>query len=372
MKVLQIYRFSPRKSIGGVLSFMTLLAKNIEFLGVETTIASIAKNPIDENDVEHGFKLKEFKETFSILGIPFSTDLIKKFTKLSDDFDVIHFHSPCVLSLITSFFVRKKPYLVTYHADITTFPIVYFFYKFFERSFLRRAKLIIVTSPQYKESSKPLKSFKAKVKVVTIGVEEPTTKRKVSPFQIRKMSSTTSQFFLFLGANRKYKGLGTLLKVALRSPNINFVFAGPGTENLLTEERRENVKNISLLGAVSEAEKFCLLENCDGLILPSNSRGEALGLSLIEASMFGKPLISCEIETGTSFVNLHNVTGLVVSANSVNALKGAVLALHNDKKLRKRLGDGALKNFKDNFTVLSMASQYLEIYGQLKSDADQN
>ena len=41
---------------------------------------------------------------------------------------------------------------------------------------------------------------------------------------------------------------------------------------------------------------------------------------LVEAAMCGKPLISCEIGTGTSFVNVHGETGLVVEPEDPVAL----------------------------------------------------
>nr|WP_246673258.1 glycosyltransferase [Mesorhizobium sp. B2-4-14] len=57
---------------------------------------------------------------------------------------------------------------------------------------------------------------------------------------------------------------------------------------------------------------MALLHNCLGFIFRSNQRSEAYGLSLAEAAMCGKPMISCEVGTGTSYVNKAGETGLVV------------------------------------------------------------
>ena len=57
------------------------------------------------------------------------------------------------------------------------------------------------------------------------------------------------------------------------------------------------MKHVHLIGEISKSEKYTLMSNCFGFIFPSNQRSEAFGLSLLEASMFSKPLISCEIGT---------------------------------------------------------------------------
>ena len=47
---------------------------------------------------------------------------------------------------------------------------------------------------------------------------------------------------------------------------------------------------------------MCLLHLSRGFVFPSHLRSEAFGMSLVEAAMCGKPMVSCEIGTGTSFI----------------------------------------------------------------------
>ena len=63
------------------------------------------------------------------------------------------------------------------------------------------------------------------------------------------------------------------------------------------------------------------------LVFPSLYRSEAFGVSLLEGAMYGLPLISTELNTGTTFVNKEGVTGLVVPPGDVEAGRGA---LHHD------------------------------------------
>ena len=39
-------------------------------------------------------------------------------------------------------------------------------------------------------------------------------------------------------------------------------------------------------------------------------------LSLLEGAMYGKPLISCEIGTGTSYININGETGFILSGDN--------------------------------------------------------
>ena len=50
------------------------------------------------------------------------------------------------------------------------------------------------------------------------------------------------------------------------------------------------------------------------------------------AAICGKPMISCEIHTGTSFINQHQQTGLVITPNSPDELRKAMQHLLDHPK----------------------------------------
>ena len=62
------------------------------------------------------------------------------------------------------------------------------------------------------------------------------------------------------------------------------------------QELKQQAKNLglqhALLGALPEADKVALLSLCYALAFPSHLRSEAFGITLLEAAMFGKPMIS--------------------------------------------------------------------------------
>lgn len=92
---------------------------------------------------------------------------------------------------------------------------------------------------------------------------------------------------------------------------------------------------------MSDAEKVALIKGCIALVLPSHLRSEAFGMVLIEAAMFNKPMISCEIGTGTSFVNLHEETGFVIPPENPVELHRALLILLKNERLASDFGNAA-------------------------------
>jgi rhamnosyl/mannosyltransferase len=82
--------------------------------------------------------------------------------------------------------------------------------------------------------------------------------------------------------------------------------------------------------------------------------------------MYGKPLISSEIGTGTSFINNHNETGFVIPPDDAISLHSALQALWSDDKLCEQFGQAARTRFDKYFTADQMAKSYFALYQSLK------
>lgn len=172
-------------------------------------------------------------------------------------------------------------------------------------------------------------------------------------------------YFLFVGCTRYYKGLRYLIKA---SPKLKakIVIAGCGPELGKLQEYvlRFSVKNVIFSGRVTEEEKNSLFANCRGFVLPSHMRSEAYGMVLVESSVFGKPMVTCEIGTGTSFVNIHNETGFVVEPANPEAISHALNVLLSDAPLATKMGLAARKRFENNFTGRQMGKAYAQLYNE--------
>ena len=88
-------------------------------------------------------------------------------------------------------------------------------------------------------------------------------------------------------------------------------------------------------------------------------------MALVEASLFGKPMISCEIGTGTSFINLHNKTGFVIPPEIPDALVKAMNTLLDDNTLVRKFGHNAKERYKRLFSGSLLGQSYAKLYKEL-------
>ncbi len=133
-------------------------------------------------------------------------------------------------------------------------------------------------------------------------------------------------FFLFVGVLRYYLGLDYLLEAA-KINNLPVVIAGDGPERAKLEDyiSKHNLNNIRLVGLISEEDKVALQLLSKAFVFPSHLRSEAFGITLIEAQMYCKPIISSDIGTGSSYVNINDETGLVVPPADSQSFSDAML-----------------------------------------------
>ena len=87
----------------------------------------------------------------------------------------------------------------------------------------------------------------------------------------------------------------------------------------------------------------CLISSL-ALVLPSHLRAEAFGVALVEACRAGKPMITCELGTGTSFVNRNGVTGVVVPPADSARLAVAMAGLWSDRVRAAEYGAAARRH----------------------------
>jgi rhamnosyl/mannosyltransferase len=163
---------------------------------------------------------------------------------------------------------------------------------------------------------------------------------------------------------RHYKGLNVLIE-AMPSIDAHLLVIGVG---MMEAEWRAQSHALGLegrvhfLGDLSDSEKLPYLYAADLFVLPSTNHAEAFGIVLIEAMACGLPLISTELGTGTSFVNQHGETGLVVSPNDAGAMAAAANQLLGDNPLRQRMGAAALARAQGEFNMHTMAARMLQLY----------
>ena len=234
--------------------------------------------------------------------------------------------------------------------------------------FLGSVDRIVATSPNYLATSDVLGKFRAKTSVIPIGLDRSTYPEPSSKLLADWRGRIGDRFFLFVGMLRYYKGLHILLD-AIQGTGLPVVIvgAGPMEQELQKHSARLNLPNVHFLGLLSDEDKVAIIKLCFAFVFPSHLRSEAFGISLLEGAMFGKPLISSEIGTGTTFVNIHGETGIVVPPNDADAFRRAMIYLVENPTEAKRMGENAELRYQSLFRAEQMTSRYIELYRGLST-----
>ncbi|RCS23326.1 glycosyltransferase [Phyllobacterium salinisoli] len=367
MRILHFFKTYWPDTFGGIERTIHAIAKGTAAQGVETEVLSLSRHPV-ENTVEFdGHWAHKARLNLEAASTGFSFEAFHRFAELGKRADVIHYHFPWPFMDIVHFATRLgKPSIVTYHSDIVKQRLLMRGYKPLMNRFLNSVDRIVVTSPNYLESSEYLNDFRNKTVVVPIGLDRAAYPSVQEDVKAGWRARLPEKFFLFVGVLRYYKGIHILLEAAkMTGFPVVIVGAGPTEKDLRAQAERLDLHDVHFLGAVPDEDKVALLDLCYAAVFPSHLRSEAFGLSLVEASMFAKPMISCEIGTGTSFVNLDGETGLNVKPNDPAALAKAMQSLWNNPSEVQRMGRAARRRYEQNFTMEKMSAAYAEIYAEL-------
>lgn len=368
MRILHFYKTSFPETMGGVEQVIHHLAENSPRFGIRSDVLSLTKN---KSRVIHyaNYKLFQAHKDFEIASTGFSWQVIFKLKKILQSYDVIHYHYPWPFMDMIHFLLHiKTPSIVTYHSDIVKQQWLLKFYKPLQHWFLSRVDKIVPTSMAYVESSQTLKRYKNKLHVIPLGINLKDF-AKPSPKSLGRWKlKLKAPFFLFIGVLRYYKGLHYLIEAAKTTKAV-IVIAGDGPlfKELQFQVKQEQLKNVIFVGAISDEDKSTLLQLCVGFIFPSHKRSEAFGIALLEAAMVGKPMISCEIGTGTSFINQDKVTGFVVPPEDPKALSDAMNKLLQNPNLCQDMGKKAKERYRLIFTVDLMVKNYAKVYRSIAS-----
>jgi rhamnosyl/mannosyltransferase len=368
IKVLHFFKTSLPYSIGGIEQVIDQICVSTREFGIDSKVLALTNSlNYKSKSCFNGYELNIVKTDFKLASTDFSLTVFKHFKLLAQDVDIIHYHFPWPLMDLAHLILRiNKPTVVTYHSDIVKQKTLLMLYKPLMKLFLNKVNIIIATSANYANSSTILQIYKDKVEIIPIGLNQDFYSLPKYERLLYWKNKFKKRFFLFVGVLRYYKGLHIILEANIPQ-DIPIVIAGDGPLRLklMLDAEKLGLKNIHFIGQVSDEDKVALLTLSYAILFPSHLRSEAFGISLLEGAMYGKPMISCEIGTGTSFINENNITGIVIRPNNPEELKIAVNDLWKNPSKAQVMGNNARTHFNNNFTANIMAKKYYNVYNKL-------
>ncbi len=372
MRVLHVYKdYAPVR--GGIEHHVGLLAEGLRTMGVDTRVLVTSTNRRSEQTTLRGVPVIKTGRLATLQSAPISPAFFPALRRLSREADLVHLHMPYPPAELAQLFWGRAPHSVaTYHSDIVRQRLLGAAYRPLQRRLLARLDAISVSSPRSIASSRQLPAFAAKCVIIPHGIDlrrfqdTPETKRRAA--QIRAAYGTAG-LVLAVGRLRHYKGIDVLIR-ALTGLRAHALIVGTGPLEVTWRQlaaRCQVDDRVHFLGEVDHQELVALYHAADVFALPSTNRAETWGTVQIEAMACGLPVVCTELGTGTSYVNQHRITGLVVPPNDPPALAAALQELLSDPELRRRLGDAGRERAQRELSVEAMLEATVALYQRLVS-----
>ncbi|MCK4927282.1 MAG: glycosyltransferase family 4 protein [Candidatus Aenigmarchaeota archaeon] len=378
MKVCFCYHaFYPTK--GGVEEVIMQISKVLVKQGDEVTVvtAECPGHPIREK-IE-GINVIRIKPLFNLMKVPIVPDIGKALSEI--DMDILHVHGSIPGFSDNSVLWAKKhniPCVLTYHFDgnadhLIGNMVAYVYNRTINNLAVSKADIVTATSDSYAQTSPVLKHYIDKVKVIPNGVHlekfTDVSDEQVSSVK-KKYDLEGKKIVLFLGRIVGYKGLDYLVRAMDHIDDATLIIAGPGGLNssagtVRESDARDRIRHI---GRVSDDDLAGLFTASSVYCLPSISRGENFGITLLEAMVCGIPCVYTDIPGKDHMDSTYSLRAIPKDAKD---LADKINTLLKDKSMRKEMGENA-KIAVEKYCWSNIVPEYLDIYAGLMKTSRKN
>lgn len=373
MKVLHFGRFYHAQ-FGGLERVVANLLKGLSrSIGVTNLVANerLATEVIEVD----GYRVYKVPSLAMIAGTAFCPTMpywVRKL-HLEHRFDIAHLHFPDPMShLAAAALPAGVKLVISWHSDIVRQKNLLKLYRPFLDRIVARADAIIGATPFHFSSSTQLGAADScKFHVVPYGIdfspfEDPAA--VMAGAQLREKLGSRHLVFA-VGRHVYYKGFEYLVRAMREVRNDALLVlggSGPLTTNLRRLAAEQGLhERVLFAGRIPDEELPAYYHAADVFCLPSVEPSEAFGLVQVEAMACRKPVVSCELGNGVTYVNQDGDTGLVVPPRDPAALAGAINHLLEDFALRDKLAAAGYAHAKSRFTLQQMWTGTLSIYHEI-------
>jgi glycosyltransferase involved in cell wall biosynthesis len=365
--------------IGGAAHYALDLSLQLTRLGAEVVVITHAHpGQPDEEEID-GVRIRRVKGW--VLDDPHravSPLLFRRCHKhvLDGKFDVVHgldIYSTMALLAVRFAGRHRIPSVITCHTVMDS-RLLIFWQRLAGWIFrLRRADRLIAVSQASGHFSHLLGFRQERIAVIPNGVDLSCFNGKVDASLMRKELGIGNQPLIVTASRlikRKSPGLlvSAFAEVLKAVPDARLVIAGSGREvrNLSQQIRDLRITDsVSLIGGMAKERVAQLMAAADLFVLPS--RMESFGLSLLEASAAGVPVV-CSNAGGVPEVFRDGFNALLYPAGDDGAMAKAMIRLIRDSELAKKISANALGTAR-RFTWEVAAERTLRVYEEVLQES---
>ncbi len=308
------------------------------------------------NDFSNDFvyKLSYFK------AIPYLKKAIKDFKP-----DLLHSHYATSYGLIGALSGFHPHVISAWGSDVMNFPEKSYFHKTLLKFNLKRADLVLATSNAIVKAIDEI--IKVKIKIIPFGID-------LNYFKPTEISKQIPQNTLVIGTVKSLEyvyGIDILIKAfkSLKENNKNkkiklLIVGGGSKENeykFLVEKL--NIKDdVEFTGKVTYDDVIKYHNAID--IFVNVSRNESFGVSVLEASACGNPVIATNVG-GLPEVILKDETGILIESENIDETINAIEKLLSDEPLRIKMGENGKRFVRKYYNFENNVEDTLAVYNQL-------
>jgi glycosyltransferase involved in cell wall biosynthesis len=383
---------------GGTGAYVYYLSHSLQKLG--HTVHVVARDEQDSERTINGIQVHYIKGVGNALTRywRFARSASKKIKELNkqNGFDIIHANLPLVPSFAIpddsakaivcavhstwkgEAMVTKRDNPKELNPNEKSMLRFNFVLRSYEKKLMKRSDALIAVSKYTVDELTDLYGIdKTKIHVIYNGVDierfkpRPNSAERRREFGLEK----DQKVVLFVGRLYHRKGIDTLLRsvppVLKEYSNVKFVISGTGfkqkEESLRNLAKELDIEDhVTFLGYVPDDKLPLLYSASDIFVLPAIY--ENFPFAILEAQATGLPVISTKVGGIPEFL-VDNQNGYVIEPRDPTQLTQKVLALLQDPKLAKKMGDRGRKLIEEKFDWRLITSQVIDLYHKLLENA---
>jgi glycosyltransferase involved in cell wall biosynthesis len=367
LRILQIGKFFDPDT-GGIERVTQDLSYGLLEHGVQADVLCLSQRA--SYPAYHApFQVYRCPSTVEIGGRSISLSYAWQIARLWPHYDAALVHVPNPLAMLAVNLFWRKPFALFWHADVVTMPRLSPLLRPLERWSGRQADMVIGATPAHVGGSYIADVLQPKSQVAAYPFDGArlAADREVTP-AVQKIADFAAGRPLILAVGRlvEYKGFRFLIESAkhLQAPAaICVVGTGVLQHELQAAIEAHGVGDrVIMAGGMSDPELSALLQMAQIATMPSINRAEMYGVAQVEAMGMGKPVVSTSIpDSGVSWVNRHDVSGLIVPPEDAAALAAAFDTLLTHPELYARLANGAKHLFDTVYSSTAASGRYARL-----------
>lgn len=368
MKVLQVGKFYPVR--GGVEKVMYDLMTGLSEAGIDCDMLCAGlEGDNREVALNAQARLLICKSWFKLAATMISPAMIGRLRNICGQYDIIHVHHPDPMACLALFCSGYKGKVVLHwHSDILKQKFLLKLYRPLQNWLIRRADLIVGTTPVYLEESPFLMNVQQKTACVPIGID--AIQPDLAAIEAIRNQYPGKKIIFSLGRLIGYKGYTYLVDAARFLDDRYLILiggTGPLQETLQRQiESSGLTEKVKMLGYISDKDLPAYYGACDLFCLSSIQKTEAFGIVQIEAMSCGKPVVATRIpHSGVAWVNAEQESGINVPPENAKELAEAIHSILKDEKVYAGFSYRAKIRYESWFTHEKMIQKCLDLYQEL-------